>query len=151
MEAFLNGSMTRVRTVRVTVAVLALAGFSLEVCGQGPAPPACRTDPPSYPFFVQETSLYLFGSFNGNGVATRYWFDWGTNSNYGNRTAESMATVNSDTEVALLITGLVPATTYQALRTLTGLRKGRTEARESEPVKPVSCAAEPSPSRPRFP
>jgi integrase len=32
---------------------------------------------------------------------------------------------------------LVPVATYQALRTLAGLRKGRTEARESEPVKPV--------------
>lgn len=35
---------------------------------------------------------------------------------------------------------LVPVTVYQALRTLTGLRKGRTEARESEPVKPVDPA-----------
>jgi integrase len=35
---------------------------------------------------------------------------------------------------------LVPVTTYQALRTLAGLRKGRTEARESEPVTPVDPA-----------
>lgn len=35
---------------------------------------------------------------------------------------------------------LVPVTTYQALRTLPGLQKGRTEARESEPVKPVDPA-----------
>lgn len=35
---------------------------------------------------------------------------------------------------------LVPVTTYQALRTLAGLRKGRTEARESEPVKSVDPA-----------
>jgi integrase len=35
---------------------------------------------------------------------------------------------------------LVPVTAYQALRTLAGLRKGRTEARESEPVKPVDPA-----------
>lgn len=33
---------------------------------------------------------------------------------------------------------LIPGTTYQALRTLTGLRRGRTEARESDPVKPVA-------------
>ena len=33
---------------------------------------------------------------------------------------------------------LIPVTTYQALRTLAGLRRGRTEARESEPVKPVT-------------
>lgn len=32
---------------------------------------------------------------------------------------------------------LIPVTSYQALRTLTGLRRGRTESRESEPVKPV--------------
>lgn len=32
---------------------------------------------------------------------------------------------------------LVPVTSYEALRTLSGLRKGRTEARESDPVKPV--------------
>ena len=32
---------------------------------------------------------------------------------------------------------LVPVTVYQALRTLAGLQKGRTEVRESEPVKPV--------------
>ena len=33
---------------------------------------------------------------------------------------------------------LVPVTTYEALRTLAGLRKGRTEARESKPIKPVN-------------
>ncbi len=32
---------------------------------------------------------------------------------------------------------LIPVTTYEALRTLAGLRRGRTEAKESEPVKPV--------------
>ncbi len=35
---------------------------------------------------------------------------------------------------------LVPVTVYQALRTLAGLQKGRTEAREAEPVKPVDPA-----------
>jgi integrase len=35
---------------------------------------------------------------------------------------------------------LVPVTVHQALRTLAGLPKGRTEARESEPVKPVDPA-----------
>jgi integrase len=35
---------------------------------------------------------------------------------------------------------LVPVTVYQALRTLTGLQKGRTTARESVPVKPVDPA-----------
>jgi len=33
---------------------------------------------------------------------------------------------------------LIPVTNYEALRTLTGLRRGRTEARESEPVRPVA-------------
>ena len=32
---------------------------------------------------------------------------------------------------------LAPATSYDALRTVTGLRYGRTEAREKDPVKPV--------------
>jgi integrase len=35
---------------------------------------------------------------------------------------------------------LVPVTVYQALRTLDGLRRGRTNARESKPVKPVDPA-----------
>ncbi len=35
---------------------------------------------------------------------------------------------------------LVPVAVHQALKTLAGLRKGRTEARESEPVKPVDPA-----------
>lgn len=35
---------------------------------------------------------------------------------------------------------LVPVTAYQALRALAGLRKGRSEARESDPVKPVDPA-----------
>src|SRR5262245_28365654 len=35
---------------------------------------------------------------------------------------------------------LVPVTAYQALQTLPGLRAGRTEARESKPVKPVDLA-----------
>jgi hypothetical protein len=33
---------------------------------------------------------------------------------------------------------LIPVTIYQSLCTLAGLRRGRTEARESEPVKPVA-------------
>jgi integrase len=33
---------------------------------------------------------------------------------------------------------LVPVNTFEALRTLAGLRRGRTEAREREPVKPVA-------------
>lgn len=35
---------------------------------------------------------------------------------------------------------LVPSGIYEALRTVAGLKKGRTEARESEPVKPVDPA-----------
>lgn len=35
---------------------------------------------------------------------------------------------------------LVPVTAYQALQTLAGLRAGRTEARESDPVRPVDPA-----------
>jgi hypothetical protein len=35
---------------------------------------------------------------------------------------------------------LVPVTTYQALRALAGLRRGRTGARESKPVGPVDPA-----------
>ena len=35
---------------------------------------------------------------------------------------------------------LVPVTVYQALRTLAGLRRGRSEVRESDPVKPVDSA-----------
>ena len=33
---------------------------------------------------------------------------------------------------------LIPVSVYEAVRTLSGLRRGRTEARESKPVKPVS-------------
>lgn len=33
---------------------------------------------------------------------------------------------------------LIPVTTYEALRTLAGLRRGRTEAKESDPVKPIT-------------
>jgi integrase len=36
--------------------------------------------------------------------------------------------------------GLVSVTVYQTLQTLAGLRKGRTEARESKPVRPVDPA-----------
>lgn len=35
---------------------------------------------------------------------------------------------------------LVPVTVYQSLRTLAGLRRGRSEARESDPVQPVGDA-----------
>ncbi len=35
---------------------------------------------------------------------------------------------------------LVPVAIYQSLRTLSGLQKGRTKARESDPVKPVDSA-----------
>ncbi|MFV0442829.1 MAG: tyrosine-type recombinase/integrase [Planctomycetaceae bacterium] len=36
---------------------------------------------------------------------------------------------------------LVPATVYQALRAVTGLRKGRTEAHEPDPIRPVDEAS----------
>ena len=35
---------------------------------------------------------------------------------------------------------LVPVAVYESLRTLAGLRRGRTEARETDPVKPVADA-----------
>jgi uncharacterized protein (TIGR02996 family) len=35
---------------------------------------------------------------------------------------------------------LIPGTVYESLRTVEGLRRGRTEAKESEPVKPVDPA-----------
>lgn len=35
---------------------------------------------------------------------------------------------------------IVPVTVFESLRTLAGLRQGRTDARESEPVKPVALA-----------
>jgi len=37
-----------------------------------------------------------------------------------------------------VVEGLVPLETYQALTTVEGLKKGRSKARESEPVRPVS-------------
>jgi integrase len=35
---------------------------------------------------------------------------------------------------------LIPVTVYEALRTLEGLQRGRTKARETEPIRPVSLA-----------
>src|SRR5262245_35556159 len=42
---------------------------------------------------------------------------------------------------------LVPVTVYQALQTLAGRRAGRTEARESKPVKPSIPSTSPPRSR----
>lgn len=66
---------------------------------------------------VTRTSATLDGSFEGNGEATTYYFEYGTTSDYGSRipsapAEESAGTPVGPAQVSLPLAGLAPGTTY---------------------------------------
>ena len=72
--------------------------------------PTVTTLPPSE---ISSTGARLHGSFLPNAVSTRVWFEWGTTTNYGNRTVTRLLGSGVRTiSTNLLISGLSPGTVY---------------------------------------
>jgi hypothetical protein len=62
---------------------------------------------------VTETSATINGTINPNGLASTYYFDWGTTISYGNSTPATPAGSGiSNTAVSANISGLIPGTPY---------------------------------------
>jgi hypothetical protein len=76
------------------------------------ATPAVTTKPASG---VQDTSAKLNGSVNPNGQATSVYFEYGTSTGYGTKTAvKSVGSGTGSTGVSASIVGLAASTTYHA-------------------------------------
>jgi phosphodiesterase/alkaline phosphatase D-like protein len=62
---------------------------------------------------IHDTSLTLNGSVNPNGQSTTAWFEYGTTTSYGSKSAsKSVGAGTSATNVAISISGLSPGRTY---------------------------------------
>lgn len=77
-----------------------------------PAPPTAES---VTPIGVTESSAFLTARVNPNNAATTYYFEWGTDTNYGNRFPVPAATAGSDFGSRLVtarLEGLDPNSTY---------------------------------------
>ncbi|MGZ8687921.1 MAG: hypothetical protein ACXWZP_05795, partial [Gaiellaceae bacterium] len=98
--------------MRGMVATIAAAVLSLATAATAAtlAAPTAITGPVSA---VGGTTATLNGTVNPAGLATDWWFEYGTTTSYGSKTATTAAgsgTANSSVSRALA--GLVPSTTY---------------------------------------
>jgi hypothetical protein len=88
--------------------------WNLSTVGPGSPPPlippAVSTGTPSS---VQETQAQLNGTVNPKGTEAKYYFEYGTTTQYGSKTAEGNAGSGVEAEpVSATITGLHGGTTY---------------------------------------
>jgi hypothetical protein len=92
-------------------AVLAAVMGSLLVAGPAAAvPPAVVTGPVTS---SSQTSATVTGSVNPNGLATTWFFQYGTSTSYGSQTASTNAgSGTTSTNVSASLSGLSPGTTY---------------------------------------
>jgi phosphodiesterase/alkaline phosphatase D-like protein len=75
---------------------------------------------------IADTGLTLNGSVNPNGQATTAWFEYGTTTAYGSRSAsKSVGSGGSSTTVSISIGGLEPGRTYH-VRLVASSAAGRT-------------------------
>jgi hypothetical protein len=62
---------------------------------------------------IGSTTVTITGSVNPNGTATSWYFEYGTTTSYGTKTAEmNDGSGTSDSAVSASLTGLTPGTTY---------------------------------------
>jgi hypothetical protein len=63
---------------------------------------------------ISSTNARLYGSFTPNALLTRTWFEWGTTTNYGNRTSPTRLVGSGVRPVLtnMLVAGLTPGTVY---------------------------------------
>jgi hypothetical protein len=94
---------------------------------------------------VARTSAKLHGTVNGQGLATTYWFQWGTSKHYSHTTAEHH-TGTTAKSVSALLRHLKPNTLYHfrvVARTASGTAHGKDMTFRTKPkpkkkkVKPV--------------
>ncbi len=78
--------------------------------GGGGSGPTTTTDPATG---VNSSSATLNGTVNPNGVATTYWFEYGTSTSYGSSTAHvSVGSGTTAASVSATVGNLSPGTTY---------------------------------------
>ena len=96
--------------MRVGITAL-LTGLVLLTAGAAvAAPPAASTGPVSA---VGPTSATATGAVNPHGVATSWYFEFGTTTAYGRKTTtRSAGSGTSDVSVSATLSGLAPGTTY---------------------------------------
>ncbi len=78
------------------------------------APPAAPTASTQQATGVTETEATLKGTVNPDGEATEYFFEYGTDTNYGQKTAKAtlQASGGSNQGVSAALKGLTPGTEY---------------------------------------
>ncbi len=98
--------------MRGMVATLAAAVLSLATVATAAtlAAPTAITGPVSA---VGGTTATLNGTVNPAGLATDWWFEYGTTTSYGSKTATTAAgSGTANVSVSRALTGLAPSTTY---------------------------------------
>jgi phosphodiesterase/alkaline phosphatase D-like protein len=99
--------MTKKRLGAVLAAVM---GCLLVVGNASAVAPSVVTGPVTA---SAQTSATVTGSVNPNGLATTWFFQYGTSTNYGSQTGSSNAgSGTTSTNVSASLTGLSPGTTY---------------------------------------
>jgi phosphodiesterase/alkaline phosphatase D-like protein len=106
------------------------------------APPTARTDPAT---LIGPTSARLNGAVNPGGRATSWWFEYGTTTRYGSRTATRNAgSGGAETVVQAQVTGLRQGTTYHfrlVARSSEGTARGADAVLTTDPYASVVTAA----------
>jgi hypothetical protein len=102
------------RSKSMTVIAALIAVFAISAVGAGTAfasgTPTVETKPATN---IAESSATLNGAVNPNGVETKYYFEYGTTTKYGTKTAEvSAGSGTSNLEESKAITGLAIGTYY---------------------------------------
>ena len=101
--------MRRLRTAALAFAAVAVLAATFALTAAAAAPTAL-TGPVSA---VGGTTATLTGTVNPGSVATDWWFEYGTSTSYGSKTATTAAGSGSaNVPVNAPLTGLSPATTY---------------------------------------
>ena len=100
--------MHRLRTTAAALAVAAAlaAVFALSAAA---APPTALTGPVTT---VGGTTATVTGTVNPGSAATDWWFEYGTSTSYGSKTATTAGSGSANITVNAPLTGLSPATTY---------------------------------------
>ena len=115
--------MLRLR--RSLVVILGLLVAAIVVQGAAAAAPTAITGSVTA---VGGTSATVNGTVNPGGAATDWWFEYGTSTSYGSRTATTAAGSGStNISVSKALSGLSPATTYHyrlVARNATGTTNG---------------------------
>lgn len=95
------------RLTRFTLAACATIGATAGIAVAA-APTATTTAATN----IAATSATLNGTVSSNGETTTYFFEYGTTTSYGTKTATTEVKGNAAKDVSADVTGLTPSTTY---------------------------------------